>query len=753
VILSGFVSDTVIGGTEGTTPGGGRSGAANLISGNLDFGISIRLSADLAAGTTIVGNYIGTDSTGTLPIANRVGILVAAPNTRIGGPTPGERNVISGNVGGGIWIDPGPAPYLNRHTELYGNYIGTQTDGRTALANVGSGVSVSASGLGRFDPVHLDIQIGGTAPGQGNTIAFNWGHGIGVGFGTGVSIRRNAIFANEFEGIDLLGADARGRPIKGGPTANDRKDPDKGANNLQNFPELIDVTLEDGSTVTRGELDSHPKKPFTVEFFANARPDPTGKDTAQRFLGEVQVTTDRYGKILFDVPLDQLAADESFTMTTTDGTGNTSEFLITDLRLTDATAKFDPGTGQISKVAVSYAVIGSDLPRPFAVQAYLSKDETLNLEGNDPDSPLRAEPFVVGEKYPRQLRLTGKLPRTIILPLPPTQLTKDKRFILIRVDSGEVLQELDEGNNALFVIPVIQRAFFRSGSVETKLRPSETESSFAGAITGYISRGSDDFGGTENGVAGLKPFQEIWTGIRLRSGTLGRLPDKQFPPVPYADDNYLVNPAMFTPLGRFKDLILLADEQRRLDKLSILDVTAAFNEDGRHSINSSHYEGRAIDFIVNGRVLSRTMVGLGILAGFDWADYENNNHLHFSVRADASPGGFTATVSAESMLQTLDWGRATTGQGGLKLITDNALYLVLRGLMEQVRDATALGLTNVQVRERIQTFQNSVKVGVMEGKIRQGLARGRSDATHYSGSLDKGLLKYNATKLLDAFPV
>jgi len=78
--------------------------------------------------TTIVGNYIGTDSSGNGAAPNGVGVLITTDNVHITG------NVISGNTYYGI--------QLSRDTRavIDGNYIGTNAAGSAALPNGWSGI-------------------------------------------------------------------------------------------------------------------------------------------------------------------------------------------------------------------------------------------------------------------------------------------------------------------------------------------------------------------------------------------------------------------------------------------------------------------------------------------------------------------------------------------------------------------------------------------------------------------------------------
>ena len=88
--------------------------------------------------TAVVGNLIGTDATGLKRLANAAGVAIETGATRnsIGGSAVGSRNVISGNVGAGIALNP-----LSSRTFVAGNYVGTDGTGVTPLANGGAGIS------------------------------------------------------------------------------------------------------------------------------------------------------------------------------------------------------------------------------------------------------------------------------------------------------------------------------------------------------------------------------------------------------------------------------------------------------------------------------------------------------------------------------------------------------------------------------------------------------------------------------------
>jgi hypothetical protein len=193
----------------GSTPRGDIPGGRNVISGNVGAGISIRGGASTATSHSpaIVGNFIGTDSTGNVALGNRGGGI------RLIGPTGPSRvmgNVISGNGGDGLYVAPltGPTGVVN----ITGNYIGTNLTGTAPVGNGGDGVALTSG---------VRAIIGGTSPSPlrqptaigpitvnnqtgGNIISANGGAGVSFSAPVPVGAREISVIGNVI-GSDVMG--------------------------------------------------------------------------------------------------------------------------------------------------------------------------------------------------------------------------------------------------------------------------------------------------------------------------------------------------------------------------------------------------------------------------------------------------------------------------------------------------------------------------------------------------------------------
>ena len=364
IFLSGTAGAVMSGNIIGSVGGG-----ANVISGNLDYGITL---AGLVDTTRIVANLIGLNASGTGPLGNSnsgISLLSGATSATIGGTSAGEGNVISGNgsatiLGNGIFASGGGSHVIQgnrigtnaagdagirnvfggvRLLNSSGNTIGGTTaaarniiSGNGAFAFIASGVILEGSSTGNTvqgnyigtnaagdaalgnlgHGVEISASnntIGGTAAGAGNIIAFNNVDGVAVDSGAGNAIRGNSIHSNFSLAIDLA---------PDGPSANDIGDADAGGNNVQNFP-ILTSALQ-GSTIVSGTLNSVANTTFALDFFANTGCNASTE--AQRYLGSGTVATNGAGNGSFNITLTANSiAGESITATATDPNGNTSE--------------------------------------------------------------------------------------------------------------------------------------------------------------------------------------------------------------------------------------------------------------------------------------------------------------------------------------------------------------------------------------------------------------------------------------------
>src|SRR5262249_18119369 len=130
-------------------------------------------------------------------------------SNHIGDGTPAGRNVISGNVGSGVFVDSGTASAPN---VIAGNYIGTDAGGLNPLGNDANGILVFLHALG--------------TPIRGNVIADS--RLAGVQLDTSGNVIAGNLIGTNASGTQALGHQARGILIEGpdntigGTTAADR---------------------------------------------------------------------------------------------------------------------------------------------------------------------------------------------------------------------------------------------------------------------------------------------------------------------------------------------------------------------------------------------------------------------------------------------------------------------------------------------------------------------------------------------------
>jgi len=176
-------------------------------------GIAIAGEQNLTGGVlTVRGCFLGTQFDGTaFPSGYGNGgdaIRTGAGHAQIGGALPGERNLISGNTGSGIFVQ-GPAI-------IEGNLIGPDASGTLAIGNGYTGNLPGIVLPGNFPNVRVGCTGGGcSGSASRNVISGNHTYGIGVrdtyGDGTGgLEIKGNYIGTDWTGSQPLPNGDATG---------------------------------------------------------------------------------------------------------------------------------------------------------------------------------------------------------------------------------------------------------------------------------------------------------------------------------------------------------------------------------------------------------------------------------------------------------------------------------------------------------------------------------------------------------------
>jgi hypothetical protein len=243
---------------NGTSAGAGVSGLQILAGRSTVRGLVINRSGgdgillQYAGSNLIEGNFIGTSLGGNVDQGNGrhgVNILNSSDNL-IGGTSAAARNVISGNGGRGVSIN-------GDRNRVQGNFIGTGSDGSTAVGNDLDGVSF----FGSDNTIGARLNLDQTLSGQGNRIAFNRVGVRGIesatgGQSTGNSILSNLIYSNQLAQVQLQSQ----CPSTGCSTP-------PPANNGQNAPVLTSVTVNQGIMTIVGMLSGDPNTDYFLQFF------------------------------------------------------------------------------------------------------------------------------------------------------------------------------------------------------------------------------------------------------------------------------------------------------------------------------------------------------------------------------------------------------------------------------------------------------------------------------------------------------
>jgi hypothetical protein len=426
--LANTANGVALEGVVGNLIGGGATGAGNVISGNTQNGVYIAVTG--AEANSVQGNFIGTDLTGTAAVGNsQAGIRIEVPGNTIGGTDPGLRNIISGNAQNGIFIfgtsasnnwivgnfigtdvtgtarlgnafagvslsnapanliggiTAGARNLISANTNsalvlqgagvsqnlIQGNYLGTDVTGGNALGNVNGGIYLYGS------PGNT---IGGSVPGAGNLISGNSHEGISVGDpgANGNLIQGNFIgtkadgvsnLGNEWHNIDFLNT-ASGNWVGGSTPAADNRmaftrtagydgirirdgcignfvsrnsffsngalsvnglgiDVSTDGVTLTNLAVATEAVSSAGATAVRGAVNSYAaNKPFLLQFYANIATNISGYGEGLTYIGSASITTDAAGHANFTmISPTSVPAGRFISVTTTDNASNTFEF-------------------------------------------------------------------------------------------------------------------------------------------------------------------------------------------------------------------------------------------------------------------------------------------------------------------------------------------------------------------------------------------------------------------------------------------
>ena len=366
-MANGMTGIRIVGTSSFCTIGGSTPADRNISSTNGHIGIVI---SDDSFNNRVIGNYVGTDASGMLPMGNgHDGILMSGHShmNTVGGTSPGERNVVCDNTGAGVAM----ATYAHENVVI-GNYLGVDASGMNALGNhkMGAGlvhncenntIGGSVEGSGNlcsgndWSGIHIEDSVSNTvvlgnvtglaADGVSpipnlqhgiNLIGGTWGNTIG---GEG-EFEGNKVFHNTLDGISITanqGNEITGNSIcnnqgigidlgPNGVTPNDDGDWDSGSNGLQNYPILVCVTSGIQGPVVKGRLNSQPSIEYRLQIYANNDVDPSLHGEGEIYIMSEMVTTDETGHASFLINLPSFIQDGYWISTTaTDPAGNTSE--------------------------------------------------------------------------------------------------------------------------------------------------------------------------------------------------------------------------------------------------------------------------------------------------------------------------------------------------------------------------------------------------------------------------------------------
>lgn len=245
--------------SENNTIGGTSPDTRNVLSGNSGNGVLLSNGANANA---IRGNYIGVDATGAVPLENRYGVwVISCSNNTIGGNAPGAGNVISGNDQFGVLIEGvnvGNQVIGNKvgtdstGTVAIGNQNGIyiqDTVGHVVSDNLVSGNEFAGIYLHRARTSLVERNKVGTDV-TGSAAMGNLG-GVMLNEAKDNVFSGNLISGNRREGIWMFGANTTGNRLVSNFIGCDGS----GAHSLSNATEGIRILAGVGNTIGGNEVE------------------------------------------------------------------------------------------------------------------------------------------------------------------------------------------------------------------------------------------------------------------------------------------------------------------------------------------------------------------------------------------------------------------------------------------------------------------------------------------------------------------
>jgi hypothetical protein len=287
---------------------------------------------------------------------------------------------------------------------IMGNLMGVDSAGQAQPNTVATVIAGDEHG----------VSIGGTVPGQGNTIEDNRNGGVWLvgtaGHPPTAQILGNTIYNNEnFTGpalgvpglgIDLArlaGTAATPFELTGGfglgVNPQDPTQPDAGPNNLQNSPILSPATTAGGQLMITGSLHGVASTNYLIEVFADENQNPFGAGEGQTLLGRINLSTDAAGNVSFSANFAAPAGGYRYVSSTAttvpaSGPGVTSEFSV-NAPITTSGVTPSPGGSAGAPAPTTPVTVGST-PKGAPTTTVSADGTSVSTSGASVTLPIQA---------------------------------------------------------------------------------------------------------------------------------------------------------------------------------------------------------------------------------------------------------------------------------------------------------------------------------------------------------------------------